>query len=195
MEASCGCAGRRATSAAATGCCSSRTPSAWTEVPSRLKVLARQRDRWHRGLADVLRLADAARLQPALRRARPRRVPRTSCWSNCWRRWSSICRRPGSDPRPRPRRRQRRVRAALRARRVRLLARADCVDARARAVDLPRLPAPRRPALPALHLALRGPRLPPADGDLALPRAGEVHARQPRVGRDDARGLQPARIT
>jgi cellulose synthase/poly-beta-1,6-N-acetylglucosamine synthase-like glycosyltransferase len=30
-------------------------PVAWTEVPSRLKVLARQRDRWHRGLADVLR--------------------------------------------------------------------------------------------------------------------------------------------
>jgi cellulose synthase/poly-beta-1,6-N-acetylglucosamine synthase-like glycosyltransferase len=30
-------------------------PVAWTEVPSRLRVLARQRDRWHRGLADVLR--------------------------------------------------------------------------------------------------------------------------------------------
>jgi cellulose synthase/poly-beta-1,6-N-acetylglucosamine synthase-like glycosyltransferase len=30
-------------------------PVAWTEVPGRLKVLARQRDRWHRGLADVLR--------------------------------------------------------------------------------------------------------------------------------------------
>jgi cellulose synthase/poly-beta-1,6-N-acetylglucosamine synthase-like glycosyltransferase len=30
-------------------------PVAWTEVPSRLKVLGRQRDRWHRGLADVLR--------------------------------------------------------------------------------------------------------------------------------------------
>ncbi|HEY8581725.1 MAG TPA: glycosyltransferase [Capillimicrobium sp.] len=29
-------------------------PVAWTEVPSSLRVLARQRDRWHRGLADVL---------------------------------------------------------------------------------------------------------------------------------------------
>ena len=29
-------------------------PVAWTEVPSRLRVLARQRDRWHRGLADVV---------------------------------------------------------------------------------------------------------------------------------------------
>jgi cellulose synthase/poly-beta-1,6-N-acetylglucosamine synthase-like glycosyltransferase len=30
-------------------------PVAWTEVPGRLGVLARQRERWHRGLADVLR--------------------------------------------------------------------------------------------------------------------------------------------
>jgi cellulose synthase/poly-beta-1,6-N-acetylglucosamine synthase-like glycosyltransferase len=30
-------------------------PVAWTEVPSTVRVLARQRDRWHRGLADVLR--------------------------------------------------------------------------------------------------------------------------------------------
>ncbi len=30
-------------------------PVAWTEVPARIRVLARQRDRWHRGLADVLR--------------------------------------------------------------------------------------------------------------------------------------------
>jgi cellulose synthase/poly-beta-1,6-N-acetylglucosamine synthase-like glycosyltransferase len=29
-------------------------PVAWTEVPSRLRVLGRQRDRWHRGLADVV---------------------------------------------------------------------------------------------------------------------------------------------
>ena len=29
-------------------------PVAWTEVPGRLRTLARQRDRWHRGLADVL---------------------------------------------------------------------------------------------------------------------------------------------
>jgi cellulose synthase/poly-beta-1,6-N-acetylglucosamine synthase-like glycosyltransferase len=29
-------------------------PVAWTEVPDRLRVLARQRDRWQRGLADVL---------------------------------------------------------------------------------------------------------------------------------------------
>jgi cellulose synthase/poly-beta-1,6-N-acetylglucosamine synthase-like glycosyltransferase len=29
-------------------------PVAWTAVPSRLRVLARQRDRWHRGLADVI---------------------------------------------------------------------------------------------------------------------------------------------
>ncbi len=29
-------------------------PVAWTEVPSSLRVLFRQRDRWHRGLADVL---------------------------------------------------------------------------------------------------------------------------------------------
>lgn len=29
-------------------------PIAWTEVPARVRVLARQRDRWHRGLADVL---------------------------------------------------------------------------------------------------------------------------------------------
>jgi cellulose synthase/poly-beta-1,6-N-acetylglucosamine synthase-like glycosyltransferase len=29
-------------------------PVAWTEVPETLKVLGRQRDRWHRGLADVL---------------------------------------------------------------------------------------------------------------------------------------------
>jgi cellulose synthase/poly-beta-1,6-N-acetylglucosamine synthase-like glycosyltransferase len=30
-------------------------PVAWTEVPERARILARQRDRWHRGLADVLR--------------------------------------------------------------------------------------------------------------------------------------------
>lgn len=30
-------------------------PVAWTEIPSTLPVLARQRDRWHHGLADVLR--------------------------------------------------------------------------------------------------------------------------------------------
>jgi cellulose synthase/poly-beta-1,6-N-acetylglucosamine synthase-like glycosyltransferase len=29
-------------------------PVAWTEVPDRLRLLGRQRDRWHRGLADVL---------------------------------------------------------------------------------------------------------------------------------------------
>jgi cellulose synthase/poly-beta-1,6-N-acetylglucosamine synthase-like glycosyltransferase len=29
-------------------------PVAWTEVPESLKILGRQRDRWHRGLADVL---------------------------------------------------------------------------------------------------------------------------------------------
>jgi cellulose synthase/poly-beta-1,6-N-acetylglucosamine synthase-like glycosyltransferase len=29
-------------------------PVAWTEVPESLKVLGRQRDRWHRGLADSL---------------------------------------------------------------------------------------------------------------------------------------------
>ena len=29
-------------------------PVAWTEVPESLPVLGRQRDRWHRGLADVL---------------------------------------------------------------------------------------------------------------------------------------------
>jgi cellulose synthase/poly-beta-1,6-N-acetylglucosamine synthase-like glycosyltransferase len=29
-------------------------PVAWTAVPRRLRVLARQRDRWHRGLADVI---------------------------------------------------------------------------------------------------------------------------------------------
>jgi cellulose synthase/poly-beta-1,6-N-acetylglucosamine synthase-like glycosyltransferase len=29
-------------------------PVAWTEVPESMKVLGRQRDRWHRGLADVL---------------------------------------------------------------------------------------------------------------------------------------------
>ena len=30
-------------------------PVAWTEVPESLRVLGRQRDRWHRGLTDVLR--------------------------------------------------------------------------------------------------------------------------------------------
>jgi len=30
-------------------------PVAWTEVPESLRVLGRQRDRWHRGLSDVLR--------------------------------------------------------------------------------------------------------------------------------------------
>jgi cellulose synthase/poly-beta-1,6-N-acetylglucosamine synthase-like glycosyltransferase len=29
-------------------------PVAWTEVPQRLRILGRQRDRWHRGLADVI---------------------------------------------------------------------------------------------------------------------------------------------
>jgi cellulose synthase/poly-beta-1,6-N-acetylglucosamine synthase-like glycosyltransferase len=29
-------------------------PVAWTEVPRRLRILGRQRDRWHRGLADVI---------------------------------------------------------------------------------------------------------------------------------------------
>jgi cellulose synthase/poly-beta-1,6-N-acetylglucosamine synthase-like glycosyltransferase len=29
-------------------------PVAWTEVPRRLRTLGRQRDRWHRGLADVI---------------------------------------------------------------------------------------------------------------------------------------------
>jgi cellulose synthase/poly-beta-1,6-N-acetylglucosamine synthase-like glycosyltransferase len=30
-------------------------PVAWTDVPAKLRTLARQRDRWHRGLTDVLR--------------------------------------------------------------------------------------------------------------------------------------------
>jgi cellulose synthase/poly-beta-1,6-N-acetylglucosamine synthase-like glycosyltransferase len=39
-------------------------PVAWTEVPQRLRVLARQRDRWHRGLADVLRRHLAVTFNP-----------------------------------------------------------------------------------------------------------------------------------
>lgn len=39
-------------------------PVAWTEVPETLRVLARQRDRWHRGLADVLWRHRAVALRP-----------------------------------------------------------------------------------------------------------------------------------
>jgi cellulose synthase/poly-beta-1,6-N-acetylglucosamine synthase-like glycosyltransferase len=39
-------------------------PVAWTEVPSRLRVLGRQRDRWHRGLADVVGRHRALLLNP-----------------------------------------------------------------------------------------------------------------------------------
>ncbi len=39
-------------------------PVAWTEVPTTLRVLGRQRDRWHRGLADVLRRSRRAMLNP-----------------------------------------------------------------------------------------------------------------------------------
>jgi hypothetical protein len=39
-------------------------PVAWTEVPRRVRVLARQRDRWHRGLADVLRRHQALAFNP-----------------------------------------------------------------------------------------------------------------------------------
>jgi len=39
-------------------------PVAWTEVPGSLRVLGRQRDRWHRGLADVLRRHSGVALRP-----------------------------------------------------------------------------------------------------------------------------------
>ncbi|MCW3016356.1 MAG: hypothetical protein JWO02_3448 [Solirubrobacterales bacterium] len=39
-------------------------PVAWTEVPESLRVLGRQRDRWHRGLADVLRRHAGVALRP-----------------------------------------------------------------------------------------------------------------------------------
>jgi cellulose synthase/poly-beta-1,6-N-acetylglucosamine synthase-like glycosyltransferase len=39
-------------------------PVAWTEVPRRLRVLARQRDRWHRGLADTIERHRAVILNP-----------------------------------------------------------------------------------------------------------------------------------
>jgi cellulose synthase/poly-beta-1,6-N-acetylglucosamine synthase-like glycosyltransferase len=39
-------------------------PVAWTEVPERARILARQRDRWHRGLADVLRRHQALAFNP-----------------------------------------------------------------------------------------------------------------------------------
>lgn len=42
-------------------------PVAWTEVPESLRVLGRQRDRWHRGLADVLWRHRRALLNPRYR--------------------------------------------------------------------------------------------------------------------------------
>jgi cellulose synthase/poly-beta-1,6-N-acetylglucosamine synthase-like glycosyltransferase len=39
-------------------------PVAWTEVPESLRVLGRQRDRWHRGLTDVLRRYRRSILNP-----------------------------------------------------------------------------------------------------------------------------------
>jgi cellulose synthase/poly-beta-1,6-N-acetylglucosamine synthase-like glycosyltransferase len=39
-------------------------PVAWTEVPDSLRVLGRQRDRWHRGLADVMRRHRGVALRP-----------------------------------------------------------------------------------------------------------------------------------
>lgn len=42
-------------------------PVAWTEVPESVRVLGRQRDRWHRGLADVLWRHRRALLNPRYR--------------------------------------------------------------------------------------------------------------------------------
>ena len=42
-------------------------PVAWTEVPESLRVLGRQRDRWHRGLSDVLWRHRAVFLRPRYR--------------------------------------------------------------------------------------------------------------------------------
>ncbi|MFN2506590.1 MAG: glycosyltransferase [Acidimicrobiales bacterium] len=42
-------------------------PVAWTEAPESLRVLGRQRDRWHRGLSDVLRRHRRVFLNPRYR--------------------------------------------------------------------------------------------------------------------------------
>jgi cellulose synthase/poly-beta-1,6-N-acetylglucosamine synthase-like glycosyltransferase len=42
-------------------------PVAWTEVPRRLRTLGRQRDRWHRGLADVIERHRGILLNPRYR--------------------------------------------------------------------------------------------------------------------------------
>ena len=44
-------------------------PVAWTEAPESLRVLGRQRERWHRGLADVLWRKPPPAAEPAVRHA------------------------------------------------------------------------------------------------------------------------------
>ena len=55
---------------------------------ARLRVLGRQRDRWHRGLADVLWRHRGCAFNPRYGAMGLVVASRTSCSSSCWRRWS-----------------------------------------------------------------------------------------------------------
>ena len=52
-------------------------PVAWTEVPESAKVLGRQRDRWHRGLADVLAVTEKGKTPLPI----PATSPAFASWS------------------------------------------------------------------------------------------------------------------
>ena len=74
-------------------------PVAWTLAPSSLRVLAGQRDRWHRGLADVIWKHRRILLNPrygALGMVVYPYFSSWNCWRRSWRRWdswprSSVC--------------------------------------------------------------------------------------------------------
>ena len=61
-------------------------PVAWTEVPDRLRVLARQRSRWHNGLFEVVRGHRRLLFNSAMA-CSGSSSPRTSRSSRSWRPW------------------------------------------------------------------------------------------------------------
>ena len=68
-------------------------PVAWTEVPNSLRVLASQRDRWHRGLADAMWRHRRVLLNPrygALGMVVYPYFSSWNCWRQSWRRWGSL---------------------------------------------------------------------------------------------------------
>ncbi|HYT10627.1 MAG TPA: glycosyltransferase family 2 protein [Mycobacteriales bacterium] len=156
-------------------------PVAWTEVPESVRVLGRQRDRWQRGLADVLvrhrRLIGNPRYGalgrvPVLRRHRARRPRHRGA------RGGRAGARAGAA------RRRPRVHRGLPAGHLR---HGGAAQPRRHPARPGRVPALRTAAGPrvAVRLGLRRePRLPPAIGLLEVAGTGALPARQPGVGGD-----------